>query len=142
MSMARQIQGARGRNGEWFQGTKGKVSTSEGGPARIEGSSAWEWQRPEPFTQPMQQEHNDLIASIKAGKPINDLKRIAESTLTAIMGREAAYTGQVIEWDALMTADQYLAPGALDTVSYGPLDVPPVPVPGRTVVARKFVEGW
>ena len=142
MSMARQIQGARGRNGEWFQGTKGKVSTSEGGPARIEGSSAWEWQRPEPFTQPMQQEHNDLIASIKAGRPINDLKRIAESTLTAIMGREAAYTGQVIEWDALLKADQNLAPSALDAVSFGALAVPPVPVPGRTVVARKFVEGW
>jgi hypothetical protein len=90
----------------------------------------------------MQQEHNDLIASIKAGKAINDLKRIAESTLSAIMGREAAYTGQVIEWDALLKADQNLAPSALDAVSFGQLAVPPVPVPGRTVVARKFVEGW
>jgi hypothetical protein len=90
----------------------------------------------------MQQEHNDLIASIKAGKPINDLKRIAESTLTAIMGREAAYTGQVIEWDALMAADQDLAPTDLDAVSFAELVVPAVPVPGRTRVARKFVEGW
>jgi predicted dehydrogenase len=142
MSMSRQIQGARGRVGEWFQGTKGKAQTGESGPHRIDGQNAFEWQRPEGFVQPMQQEHNDLVASIKAGKPINDLKRIAESTLTAIMGREAAYTGQVIEWDALMTADQYLAPTALGDVAFGTLATPPVPVPGRTVVARKFVEGW
>jgi predicted dehydrogenase len=142
MSMARQIQGARGRNGEWFQGTKGKVSTSEGGPARIEGASAWGWERPEGFVQPMQQEHNDLIASIKAGKPRNDLKRIAESTLTAIMGREAAYTGQVIEWDALLNAQQDIMPVPAEQVSFGPLAVPPVPTPGRTKVERKFIEGW
>jgi myo-inositol 2-dehydrogenase / D-chiro-inositol 1-dehydrogenase len=142
MSMSRQIQGARGRNGEWFQGTKGKVHTSESGPQRLEGAGAWEWQRPEGFVQPMQQEHNDLVASIKAGKPRNDLKRIAESTLTALMGREAAYTGQVIEWDALLAADQDIAPAPLDRIAFGPLAVPPVPVPGRTVVARKFAEGW
>ena len=141
-SMSRQIQGARGRVGEWFQGTKGRAQTGESSPHRIEGQNAYEWQRPEAFVQPMQQEHNDLVASIKAGNPINDLKRIAESTLTAIMGREAAYTGQVIEWDSLMTADQYLAPSGLDTISFGPLATPPVPVPGRTVVARKFIEGW
>jgi predicted dehydrogenase len=142
MSMSRQIQGARGRVGEWFQGTKGKMQTGESSPQRLEGQAAYDWQRPANFVQPMQQEHNDLITSIKAGKPINDLKRIAESTLTAIMGREAAYTGQVIEWDALLKADQYLAPAALDTIAFGALPVPPVPTPGRTVIARKFVEGW
>lgn len=142
MSMARQIQGARGRVGEWFQGSKGRMQTGESSPQRLEGAAAYDWQRPANFVQPMQQEHNDLITSIKAGKPINDLKRIAESTLTAIMGREAAYTGQVIEWDALLKADQYLAPTALDQVAFGALAVPPVPTPGRTVIARKFVEGW
>ena len=39
------------------------------------------------------QEHTDLIASIRDGKPLNELKQVAESTLTAIMGRMSAYTG-------------------------------------------------
>ncbi|HET9425103.1 MAG TPA: Gfo/Idh/MocA family oxidoreductase [Gemmatimonadaceae bacterium] len=142
MSMSRQIQGARGRVGEWFQGSKGRVQTGESSPHRIEGAAAYDWQRPANFVQPMQQEHNDLIASIKAGTPRNDLKRIAESTLTAIMGREAAYTGQTIEWDALLKADQYIAPAALEAITFGSLGTPPVPVPGRTVIARKFIEGW
>ena len=40
------------------------------------------------------QEHTDLIESIRSGKPINELKNVAESTLTAIMGRMSAYTGK------------------------------------------------
>jgi hypothetical protein len=58
------------------------------------------------------------------------------------MGREAAYTGQIVEWDALLNAEQYIAPTALADVQYGPLEVPPVPVPGRTKIERGFVEGW
>jgi len=142
MSMSRQIQGARGRNGEWFQGSKGSSHTSESGPQALLGTSAYEWNRPEEFVSPMVQEHKDLIASIQAGRPRNDLKRIAESNLTAIMGREAAYTGQIIEWEELLAAEQSLAPTALADVQFGSLEVPPVPVPGRTQVARGFIEGW
>ena len=130
MSMARQIQGARGRNGEWFQGTKGKVFTSEGGQPRVEGTNGWEWQRPEGFVQPMQQEHNDLIASIKAGKPRNDLKRIAESTLTAIMGRMAAYTGLPVTWEQALNSKEDTFPK--DLTWDMKLPVPPVPHPGQT----------
>jgi myo-inositol 2-dehydrogenase / D-chiro-inositol 1-dehydrogenase len=141
-SMARQIGRASGKNGEWFQGTKGKSHTSENGPQRIDGAKAYEWMRPEAFVNPMVQEHTDLIASIRAGKPHNHLKRIAESTLTAIMGREAAYTGQTVEWAALLAADQDINPAPLADVAYGPIEVPPVAMPGRTTVARKFVTGW
>ena len=142
LSMSRQIDGARGRNGEFFQGTRGTARTSENGPYRVEGASAYEWQRPEQWTPHMVQEHADLVTSIRAGKPRNDLKRISESVLTAIMGREAAYTGQIIEWDALLAAQQDIAPAALADVRYGPLEVPPVPVPGRTKVERSYIEGW
>ncbi|MGH7465416.1 MAG: Gfo/Idh/MocA family protein, partial [Longimicrobiales bacterium] len=142
MSMSRQIRGARGRIGEWFQGSKGSAHTSEGGTQTLQGPNAYEWTRQENFVSPMVQEHADLIESIRAGRPRNDLKRIAESNLTAIMGREAAYTGQVIEWDELLAAEQALAPTALASVQFGPLEVPPVPVPGRTEVARGFIEGW
>ncbi|MAG55957.1 MAG: dehydrogenase [Planctomycetes bacterium] len=45
------------------------------------------------------QEHKDLIASIRAGKPIVELKETANSSLTAVMGRMAAYTGRKVSWD-------------------------------------------
>ena len=38
------------------------------------------------------QEHTDLIKSIRDGKPLNEGKRIADSTLCAVMGRESAYS--------------------------------------------------
>ena len=49
---------------------------------------------------PYQQEHEDLIASIRAGKPINEAQAVAESTMTGILGREAVYSGKAIDWDA------------------------------------------
>ena len=143
MSMSRQINGARGRNGEFFQGSKGSSHTSESGPYRIDGASAYSWERDERFVSPMVQEHADLVNSIRAGKPINDLKRISESVLTAIMGREAAYTGQIIEYEAALAAQQDLSPvPLLAGLGYGPLEVPPVPKPGRTKLERTFNVGW
>jgi len=59
----------------------------------------------------MVQEHKDLIASIRSGQPLNEGQRVAESTLTAIGARIAAYTGKVITWDWLMnTSKQELVP--------------------------------
>ena len=75
------------------------------------------------------QEHIDLIASIRAGKPLNELKNVAESTLTAIMGRMSAYTGQAVTWEQALNSKEILMPPALD---FGPMEVPPVPMPGRT----------
>ena len=84
---------------------------------------------------PYVQEHADLTASIRAGKPLNEGQQVAESTLTAIMGREAAYTGQVIAWDELLASTQDLTPPDL---GFGPLAVPPVAMPGTTTLARSW----
>ena len=45
------------------------------------------------------QEHKDLVSSIIAGKPIVELRQTAESSLMAVLGREAAYSGQIATWD-------------------------------------------
>jgi hypothetical protein len=66
---------------------------------------------------------------------LNEGRQVAESTLTAIMAREAAYTGQVIEWDALLNSTQDLTP---PTVAFGPMAVPEVAMPGATKLDR----GW
>ena len=65
---------------------------------------------------------------------------MAESTLTAILGREAAYTGQELTWDQVLKADLDLLPPGGRT--FGPLPVPPVPVPGLTRLNRKWNSGW
>jgi predicted dehydrogenase len=135
MSMSRQIVGTRGRIGEHFIGTKGRAEMRNEGTAEIRGASAWTWQAPEKRVSPYVQEHTDLIASIRAGKPLNELETVAESTLTAIMGREAAYTGQEITWDEMLKAEQDLTP---PQVAFGPMPVPPIPIPGQTRLSRGF----
>jgi len=137
LSMSRQMQGTRGRIGEHFIGTKGIAEMKNEGSAEIRGANAWAWQRPGTRINPYVQEHTDLVASIRAGKPLNELETVAQSTLTAIMGREAAYTGQEITWDEALNADLDLTP---PQVGYGPLAVPPVPMPGQTKLSRRFTE--
>ncbi len=132
MSMCRQMAGTRSRIGESFIGTKGRSNTHNGEIQTWKFSSA---QKP---VDPYVQEHTDLIASIRNGRPLNELKTVAESTLTAIMGREAAYTGQELTWDEVLNADQVLAP---PDVGFTPsLPIPPVPMPGKTKLARKWNE--
>jgi myo-inositol 2-dehydrogenase/D-chiro-inositol 1-dehydrogenase len=134
LSMCRQIPGTRNRVGEHFIGTKGSSNAA----GKIVGPKAWTFDQTEKPISPFVQEHTDLVASLRTGKPYNELKGIADSTLTAIMGREAAYTGQEVTWDDVLKADQDLAP---PTVAFGPLDVPPVATPGRTKLNRKWNEG-
>ena len=79
---------------------------------------------------PYVQEHTDLIASIRGGKPINELKNVAESTLTAIMGRMSAYTGKNVSWEqALNTKEDTMAANLSWQMS---LPAAPLPVPGQT----------
>jgi predicted dehydrogenase len=79
-----------------------------------------------------QNEHDELFASIRAGKPINNGEWMAKSTLMAIMGRMATYTGQVITWDMALNSKEDLTPAVYEL---GSLPVAPVARPGVT----KFV---
>jgi hypothetical protein len=75
-------------------------------------------------------EHVDLINSIREGKPLNEAKRIAESTLTGIMGRISAYTGREVSWNWVMNVSKLdLSPAKYEL---GNLAVEPVAVPGKT----------
>jgi predicted dehydrogenase len=133
LSMCRQIDGTKNRVNEHFIGTKGSSDPA----GTIVGANAWTWEKPEKPVSPYVQEHTDLIASLRAGKPYNELKEITESNLTAIMGREAAYTGQEVTWDEVLNAAQDLTP---PEVAFGPLIVPPVATPGRTKLQRNWSE--
>jgi predicted dehydrogenase len=127
LSMCRQQDGTEGHVGEYFIGTKG---TSNGADT-ISGETSWKYSGE--AVNPYVQEHADLIASIRAGKPLNEGRQVADSVLTAIMAREAAYTGQAITWDDILNADLDLTPDAL---AFGPMPVAPVAQPGVTKLSR------
>jgi hypothetical protein len=80
-----------------------------------------------------QTEHNELFASIRKGEPINNGVWMAHSTLMAIMGRTAAYTGQEITWEQAMNAQEELVPDNLTWETNFPLR--PMATPGKTKAA-------
>lgn len=120
-------------NSDYILGSKGTGHVIAFGPLTIEGEKSWRF-TPGPQHRNMYQiEHDELFASIRAGKPMNDGVRMAHSTLLAIMGRMSAYTGQVITWEQAMQSKESLIPERLDWDVA--LEVPPVAIPGKT----KFV---
>ena len=103
------------RVADLFVGTKGKSN------GRDMGSSGLD---------PLVQEHINLVRSIRGDGPYqNQGIRIAESTLTAIMAREAAYSGIEVTWDMILNSKQDLQPKAFDYKLS--LNVPPIPAPGQ-----------
>jgi hypothetical protein len=77
-----------------------------------------------------QTEHDALFASIRSGKAIHNDDYMTKSTLLAIMGRMAAYTGQQITWEMAVESKEDLSPPAYDWNIK--LAVPPVAMPGKT----------
>ena len=127
LSMCRQTDGCANRVAEALHGTKGR-SRSSSNHASITGSTDWKYTDPNP--NPYVVEHKDLIRSITNDGPhLNEAKRVAESTLTAIMGRMSAYTGQEITWDKALNSQLDLSPPAYE---FSSLPTPEVAVPGRT----------
>jgi predicted dehydrogenase len=124
LSMCRQIEGSAERVEEKIVGSKGVAF----GYGEIKGESSWKFEGDEP--NPYVQEQSDLIAAIRKGEPVNEGRRIAESTMCAIMGRMSAYTGRAISWEWAMNASQLdLSPAKYE---FGPLPVEPVAIPGIT----------
>lgn len=77
---------------------------------------------------PYVQEHIDVVNSIRGTGPyLNEGVQVAESTLTAIMGRMSAYTGKKISWDEAMSSDLSIVPAEWDFSK--PYPVGPIPVP-------------
>lgn len=126
-AMCRQIDNCTDRIADRVVGSKG-VADLDGSTATITGAQPFKIEESEDDSQV--QEHTDMIAGIRAGKPLNHGKRIAESTLTAIIGRMSAYTGKSVDWDwALKESQLDLSPPRYE---FGELPVRPVPVPGTT----------
>ncbi len=94
---------------EAVHGTKG--TSDPGGNIRPHGGQMWRFR--EKAIDPYVQEHMDLINAIHNDGNLNEAKQVTDSTLTAIMGREAAYSGAGVEWDDILNCKFAYAPEQL-----------------------------
>lgn len=128
------------RVSESFQGTKGSIDISgdRGTIKDLKGKAIYEHDGDED-PNPYQVEHNELFAAIRNGGHINNAEYGAKSTMTALLGRMATYSGKVITWDEAINSEKSVMPDKLGWEEAPPV-VPkknglyPVPVPGVTEV--------
>src|SRR5262249_36546606 len=132
-SSCRQQRGCAQDVSDNLMGTKGTCHIDAGRRrVTITGQNPWKYEPKGKDESMYQIEHNELIASIRSGKPIYNGDYMTKSTLMAIMGRMAPYTGQVITWDMALNSKEDLTPPKYEMTS---LPVPPVARPGVTKFA-------
>ena len=107
----------------------GAAPASSNGPLPDDDGN---WVRPGKDNNFYQTEHDVLFAGIRKGTPVNNGDYMAQSTLVAIMGRMAAYTGKQITWEMALSSKENLSPARYD---WGPLSEPSVAIPGVTAFA-------
>ncbi|MCU0456086.1 MAG: Gfo/Idh/MocA family oxidoreductase [Bacteroidales bacterium] len=139
-SMCRQIDSCANGTGELIMGTEG-YTNCQNKIWDMKGNLVWEFEYPKDengnqmettLIPAYVQEHMHLVYAIRTGNYVNEAETTAISTLTAIMGRTAAYTGRAITWDEIFKSDMKLGPSKIEM---GPVDmVFDVPVPGTPVI--------
>lgn len=95
----------------------------------IEGATPWKGSAA--GNDMYQREHDVLFAAVRSGEPVNDGEFMAHSTMLALMGRMAAYTGEAVTWEQAMASKEVANPGVW---SMGDRPTPRVAVPGTTRV--------
>ncbi len=127
----RQISGCYSDNSDYLMGSDGVGTIKNWNDPVITGKENWRYSGPK--ADMYQVEHDELFASIRNGKPINDGVWGAHSTLMALMGRMAAYTGKEVSWDEALNSQEKLVP---DDLTWDmKLPIKPMAMPGQT----KFV---
>ncbi|MCX6898560.1 MAG: Gfo/Idh/MocA family oxidoreductase [Verrucomicrobia bacterium] len=104
-AQTRQIPTCWNRGGTHAHGGAGHADIVQG---RIEGSTPWRFSGPP--TNPYQAELDTLMEAIRRDQPRNDVEFAATSTMTAIMGRMASYSGQMVRWEDALNSKVRLAP--------------------------------
>jgi predicted dehydrogenase len=131
--VCRQIPGTAGDNYTVIYGTEGSCFIGAmSSPSRIVDRKGREtWKAEGSIGAAYRQEHKALIDSIRQGQPIVELNQTADSSLVAVLGRVAAYTGQRVKFDFLASESKLdLFPAELSWD--GALPPPKFAIPGRT----------
>ncbi|MHC4494215.1 MAG: Gfo/Idh/MocA family protein [Planctomycetota bacterium] len=128
MSMCSQIEGSTPRVGERVVCEKGSTCTNrgEGYIEDTKGNKIYKYE--DSIHSGEVAQCANLIGSIREGEPINECKRLAESTMTVILGRMSAYTGRALSWKWAMKSKLDLS---LAKYELGDLPVRPVAIPGK-----------
>jgi len=127
----RQVANCHSDNSDYLMGSEG-VGRSGWQAPHIKGKQTWRYRDTGPKVDMYQTEHNELFASIRSGKPINNGQWMAQSTLMGLMGRMAAYTGQEVTWEQAMNSNEKIVPEKLDWDMK--LEIAPMAMPGVTRV--------
>ena len=137
-SQCRHQTGTASRVDEVFQGSNGSVVTGKGEMTDLDGNIKYKYpNKRNEDPNPYQVEHDKLFQSIRNNEVINDVEYGAKSTMTAIMGRMATYTGKKITWDQAINSKEMLVPNNL-TWNSTPPTLPDgngkylVAIPGKT----------
>jgi predicted dehydrogenase len=93
---------------EYVFGTEGRANVFR---HQIVGAN--EWRFADRARDMYQAEHDEMFAAIRGGKPIDNGDYMCNSTLMALMGRMAAYTGQRITWEQAWNSQEILMPEGL-----------------------------
>ncbi|MEO1528566.1 MAG: Gfo/Idh/MocA family oxidoreductase [Planctomycetota bacterium] len=135
-SQGRHLKGSWTHVAEYAHGTKG-IADISGSKIMPNNGEAWQFDKKN-RQRGHQQEQNDLIAALSRGEIYNEGEYGAYSTFTAILGREACYSGKIIKWDDLLEKGGDICPGIDEyTIDTKPPTAPgedgkyPVPVPGQ-----------
>jgi predicted dehydrogenase len=125
----RQIGQTYTDNSDYLMGSLG-VGRSGWNAPYIKANEKWRYKDPGDRVDMYQQEHNELFASIRNRKPINDGQWMAQSTMIGLMGRMAAYTGQEVTWEQAMNSQEKIVPENLEWNMK--LGIAPMAMPGVT----------
>lgn len=121
-----QMDGLTSRNDMRLNGNKGSLVV-DFAKASIEGQKSWTYEGEQ--VKPQVQEYRDMLDAIRNSAPINEGKQIADSTMTAILGRMAAYSGRSVSRKWLMNASKLdLTP---QVWQFGDKQLPAPAVPGE-----------
>jgi predicted dehydrogenase len=110
-------------------GSQGVCLVEKGIIQDLAGKEVWRYRGEKP--NPYQVEHDVLFAAIRGGKPINQGDNVARTTMIAIMGRMADYTGQRVTWEQALNSKEDLSPPRYE---WGPLPTPAMAIPGKNRV--------
>ncbi len=128
-----QIPGSESSNGSIVYGTEGSATIgSFSNPCEIRDKTGnVVFTIKGDISAAYKQEHKDLVDSIRADKPIVEFIQTAQSSLTAVMGRLAAYTGKKVTWD-FVTKESKLDLFPEELTQSSELPEPSYAIPGKT----------
>lgn len=140
-SQCRHMDGCVGEVREHAHGTKGTLDIDDGAVGGEITGAGGKWRSTAKKVDNHHQEHHDLFAALRDGRTYNEGDYGARSTMTAILGRMATYSGEIVKWDDAMKKGIDLSPASYDFTATPPV-VPdaegryPVAVPGKTKVMK------